>query len=83
MSVVLVIELYDVSFCYEGFEMIVFYDVSFEIDVGDFCGVFGLNGGGKSIFLCFVLGFVIFECGCVELFGKVFLISCLCVGYVL
>lgn len=70
MSATPAIELSEVSFRYEGSETSALEGVSLQIEDGDFCGVLGPNGGGKSTFLRLALGLITPTAGRVALFGK-------------
>jgi len=45
-------------------------DVSFAVNVGEFIGVFGPNGGGKSTLLSLLMGFLKPGRGQIRIFGK-------------
>jgi len=45
-------------------------DAAFTIDEGDFVGIIGPNGGGKSTLLKLVLGFLTPQRGTIEVFGQ-------------
>jgi zinc transport system ATP-binding protein len=57
-----------ISFQYE--ETTVLENVSFEIKQGEFVGIFGPNGGGKTTLLKVLMGFLKPQKGKVELLGK-------------
>jgi zinc transport system ATP-binding protein len=61
------IELTDVQFSY-GSEPAI-RDINFAIDEGDFCGIIGPNGGGKSTLLRLTLGVLKPQHGTVRLLG--------------
>lgn len=63
-----IIELNDVSFSYDGKNDIV-KDISFSIHKGDYLGVIGPNGGGKTTLLKIMLGLLKPTRGTVRLFG--------------
>ena len=44
--------------------------VSFTIETGEFVGIFGPNGGGKTTLLKLILGFLKPRKGTIEIFGK-------------
>lgn len=58
----------NLSFSYQ--EMQVLKDISFEINPGQFIGIIGPNGGGKTTLLKLILGFLKSDVGTVEIFGK-------------
>ncbi len=45
-------------------------EVSFQIDEGEFVGIFGPNGGGKTTLLKLIMGFLEPDMGNIEVFGK-------------
>ncbi len=63
-----IIELSTVSFSYTNEEVI--KDISLQIHKGDYAGIIGPNGGGKSTLLKLMLGLLKPSAGSVELFGK-------------
>ena len=63
-----VIEVKNVSFSYNGGIML--KDVNLEIKPGDFTGIIGANGAGKSTFLRLLLGMLIPNDGEIRLFGE-------------
>jgi len=63
-----IIELSDVSFAYSTEEVI--KDVSLQIHKGDYAGIVGPNGGGKSTLLKLMLGLLNPTQGSVKLFGE-------------
>lgn len=62
-----IIEFKDISFAYGEKEVL--RDVSFNIHQGDFLGVVGPNGGGKTTLLKIMLGLLPLQHGSVTLFG--------------
>lgn len=62
-----IIELDGVCFSYTGEEVI--KDVSLEIHKGDYLGIIGPNGGGKSTLLKLMLGILKPNKGAIRLFG--------------
>lgn len=58
----------NLSFSYG--EMSVLKDISFDIQPGQFIGVIGPNGGGKTTLLKLILGFLKPSAGEIEIFGK-------------
>ena len=63
-----IIELKDVSFAYE--KEFVVKDVSLVVHKGDYLGIIGPNGGGKSTLLKLILGLLQPTKGEIFLFGK-------------
>jgi zinc transport system ATP-binding protein len=63
-----VIEVNDLSVNRSGKEVIM--DASFQINSGDYVGIVGPNGGGKSTLLQAILGILPIEEGEVKLFGE-------------
>lgn len=63
-----VIAIKDLSFSYE--ETLVLEDISIEIQAGEFVGIFGPNGGGKTTLLKLLMGFLKPKKGTVEIFGE-------------
>lgn len=57
-----------VSFAY--LDRLVLENVSFSIDSGEFIGVIGPNGGGKTTLLKLILGFLKPTSGSIRVFGK-------------
>lgn len=66
MDQVLLLE--NVSFSYQ--ETSILEDVSVEIKEGEFIGIFGPNGGGKTTLLKLIMGLLQPSTGTVALFGK-------------
>ena len=64
----IIIELKDVSFAYE--KEFVVKDVSLVVHKGDYLGIIGPNGGGKSTLLKLILGLLTPTKGEIFLFGK-------------
>ena len=62
------IELKNVSFSYGGNPVL--EDVSFSVSAGDYIGVIGPNGGGKTTLLSIMLGLLKPSSGQVTVFGK-------------
>lgn len=56
-----------VGFSYNG--TVVLEDVNFSINPGEFIGIFGPNGGGKTTLLKLIMGFIKPDYGKVEVFG--------------
>ncbi len=64
-----VVEVESLSFSYKG-EHPVLEEVSFKVEKGDFVGIIGPNGGGKTTLLKVILGLLRPSKGSVKLFGK-------------
>ncbi len=62
-----VIAFQNVSFAYD--EELILKDASFEITSGEFIGIIGPNGGGKTTLLKLIMGFLESSSGTVKLFG--------------
>lgn len=63
-----VINFEHVSFAYE--DSFVLKDVSFQIHEGEFVGIIGPNGGGKTTLLKLMMGFLKPSCGEIKIFHK-------------
>lgn len=63
-----IIELRDISFSYGNDEVL--RDITLGIHKGDYLGIIGPNGGGKSTLLRIMLGLAIPAAGSVKLFGS-------------
>lgn len=63
-----IVELKDVCFSYN--KQSILHDISFNIHLGDYLGVIGPNGGGKTTLLKIILGLLKPQCGEVKLFGQ-------------
>lgn len=63
-----IIEVDHVSFAYEG--RLVLNDLSLNVHLGDYLGVVGPNGGGKTTLIKIMLGLLKPASGTVRLFGK-------------
>ncbi|RME33035.1 MAG: ABC transporter ATP-binding protein [Gammaproteobacteria bacterium] len=61
------IRLHGVSFSYDGHRVL--EDVSLEVPAGEFLGLIGPNGGGKSTLIRIILGLLRPDSGTVELLG--------------
>ena len=57
----------NVSFSYD--ETPILTDVSFKVEEGEFIGIFGPNGGGKTTLLRLILGFLEPDYGSIKVFG--------------
>jgi len=64
-----IISLSQVSYSYEENRLAV-QDISFDIHKGDYIGLIGPNGGGKTTILKIMLGLLVPNTGTVSLFGK-------------
>jgi zinc transport system ATP-binding protein len=62
------VELQNVSFAYSHAQVL--KDVSFSIGEGEFVGLIGPNGGGKTTLLKLIMGFLKSNSGTVEIFGR-------------
>lgn len=62
-----IINLEDISFAYQ--DTLVLKDVSFKIYPGEFVGIIGPNGGGKTTLLKLILGFLKPSSGKIEILG--------------
>ena len=63
-----VVEMHGVTFAYDGTPVL--EDVHFSIEKGDFVGVIGPNGGGKTTLLKVMLGLLTPQRGTVTVFGQ-------------
>lgn len=61
------IEVLDLVFSYNG--QVVLEDLSFVIQSGDYVGIIGPNGGGKTTLLKLLLGLLIPNSGVISIFG--------------
>jgi zinc transport system ATP-binding protein len=64
-----IIRIQDVNFAYNP-GTLVLKDITFDIHEGDFLGIIGPNGGGKSTLLKLLLGILPLQQGSIELFGQ-------------
>src|SRR5437762_8325469 len=63
-----IIELQNISYTYNGQENVL-ENISFSLHKGDYLGIIGPNGGGKSTLLKIMLGLLQPKSGSVKLFG--------------
>jgi len=63
-----ILEFKDVNFGYE--KEMVLKNISFSIEKGDFLGIIGENGTGKTTIMKLMLGFLQYNSGSVEIFGE-------------
>jgi len=63
-----VLEVKDLSFSYSDTE--VFENISFSLQKGDFMGIIGSNGTGKSTLIKLILGLLPYKHGEIYLFGE-------------
>jgi zinc transport system ATP-binding protein len=69
MSQSSLIKIKNLSFRHQGREPIL-QNISFSVAPGDYVGIIGPNGSGKTTFLKLILGLLPLQSGKVELFGK-------------
>ena len=62
-----IIDVQDVSFAYQ--EMPILQKITFQVAQGEFLGIIGPNGGGKTTLLKLLMGFLMPECGTIEVLG--------------
>lgn len=62
------VRLENVSFAYQNQKIL--ENVTFSLGDGEFMGIFGPNGGGKTTLLKLVMGFLKPCCGIIEITGK-------------
>lgn len=62
------IEVKNLSFSYE--ESLILENISVSIGIGEFVGIFGPNGGGKTTFLKLLMGLLKPKAGTVEVLGE-------------
>ena len=74
------IEVQDLSFSYDSLTAL--KNVSFTINEGEFAGIIGPNGGGKTTLLKLLLGFLTPSQGTVKIFGKPPSTARKCMAYV-
>lgn len=65
-----IIEVNDVSFTYPGEKCQALCNVSLNIHQGDYLGIIGPNGGGKTTFLKLILGLLKPDQGSIKIFGS-------------
>jgi len=75
-----IIEIRDLNFSYD--KVLVLENVNVKIARGEFIGIFGPNGGGKTTFLKLLMGFLKPNSGEVRLFGNPPKIERKKIGYV-
>ncbi len=63
-----IVELQNISFSYDGNEIL--HNVSLNVHLGDYLGIVGPNGGGKTTLLKIMLGLLSNYTGTVKLFGQ-------------
>lgn len=63
-----IISLDQITFAYQDTRIL--DDVSFQVKKGEFIGIFGPNGGGKTTLLKLLMGFLKPSSGTINLFGK-------------
>lgn len=63
-----IIKLEKVSFCYKVKPIL--QDINLSIDEGDFIGIIGPNGGGKTTLLKLLMGMLIPHTGKIKIFGE-------------
>lgn len=63
-----IVEFKNVSFAYEKEQVL--NNVTFSIDEGDFLGITGENGTGKTTLMKLVLGFLPCQSGSIEIMGR-------------
>ncbi len=64
-----IIELHNISFSYDGIEKVL-ENITFSVHKGDYLGIIGPNGGGKTTVLKIMLGLLQPTSGTIKLFGK-------------
>jgi zinc transport system ATP-binding protein len=64
------IVLENVSFSYGSQDPLVLKDVSLQVNQGDFLGIIGPNGGGKTTLLKLIMGFLKPTTGTIRVFGQ-------------
>ena len=62
------IDLANISFSYRGEKVL--HELSLQIATGEFIGIFGPNGGGKTTLLKLLMGFLTPQSGQIHIFGK-------------
>lgn len=75
-----IVSLKNVSFSYQDNPIL--KNASFEIEAGEFIGVIGPNGGGKTTLLKLIMGFLIPDSGDIKTFGSSPQSSMKKIGYV-
>lgn len=74
------VEVQSITFCYR--DRPVLQDVSFSIEKGEFIGIIGPNGGGKTTLLKLLMGFLSPRSGSIRLFNNPPQKARLSIGYV-
>ena len=64
----MIIEVKDISFAYQNRKIL--ENVNFSIKKGEFIGIFGPNGGGKTTLLKLLMGFLRPNSGSIKVFNK-------------
>lgn len=70
----------NVSFGYEG--QLVLRNITFQVYPGEFIGIIGPNGGGKTTLLKLIMGFLKPSQGTIQIFGNTPTVSSQRIGYV-
>ncbi len=65
-----IIRVRNVSYSYQKTDNPVLKDIDFDIHAGDFVGIIGPNGGGKTTLLKLIINILPLQKGSIELFGK-------------
>lgn len=63
-----IIEVRDICFSYGATQVL--HNIDLDIHKGDYLGVIGPNGGGKTTLIKIILGLITPQCGSIKLFGK-------------
>ena len=62
-----IVNIKNLSFNYD--DTAILENVSFQVNAGEFIGIFGPNGGGKTTLLRLIMGFLKPRAGSIEIFG--------------